>query len=222
MKKHLFLLVAACLVFASCGTSKFFAQQAPEIRSIALVQPYSFVTDAVGDLATNYLEDASNYNQQIVTELAATIMPVDTVINLDYGEEGPDSNLAYWMHHLRGLKAKDAQDIIIPAALRNLVKESGYRYGMVLTDIGYAKNPKQYMVEKVVETGIALIGLLADRSVYVGATSDPYENGLYSLIFDSQTGKVVWFGNRLQNKSYNPLDPSKVGKQLKKLYKDFL
>lgn len=222
MNKHLILLVAACLSLASCATSKFYSQNAQDLRPMVLVQPYSFITDAVGDLSTNYIEEASRFNQETISELTSSIMPVETVINLDYGEGSTDATLGLWMHHLQGVKPGEAQDLIIPAALRNLVRESGYRYGLVLADLGYVKNAKQLIVEKAVGTGIALLEIFTHSNIYVGTDSgSPYENGVFSIIFDSQTGKVVWFGKYPKAKAFNPLDPSSVGKQLKKLYKDF-
>ena len=65
MKKSVFALV--CLIgvalFTSCNTSKFFSQKASDIQPIALVEPYSYITDAVGDFSTDYLPDASRFNQ---------------------------------------------------------------------------------------------------------------------------------------------------------------
>ena len=74
MKKHvLFLMIAVPMLFASCSSSKFFSQKASDIRPIALVESYSYITDAVADFSTDYLPDASRFNQLLITDVVNSI-----------------------------------------------------------------------------------------------------------------------------------------------------
>ena len=48
-----------------------------------------------------------------------------------------------------------------------------------------------------------------------------YLNGVFALVFDNQTGQVVWYGSRPRRYEYDPLDRQSLTEQLTKLYKDF-
>ena len=63
MKRIIFpLAIVAALAFTSCATSKFYSQDAATVRPLALVQPCSYLTDAVGDFATVYYGPVSMVN----------------------------------------------------------------------------------------------------------------------------------------------------------------
>ena len=83
MKKSVFTLV--CLIsvvfFTSCGTSKFFIQKASDIQPMALVESYSYITDAVADFSTDYLPNTSRFNQLLVTDIVNSLgMPITKTI----------------------------------------------------------------------------------------------------------------------------------------------
>ena len=223
MKKPiLILLLAVPMLFASCGTSKFFSQKASDIRPIALVEPYSYITDAVVDFSTDYLPDASRFNQLLVTDIVKSLgMPINKIVSVDFDAANKNSKLGSWMYNLVDLSASSAQRLIVPDEIRNAVRESGCRYGLLITDVGYSKNAKQLALEEGIEIGTKIADFVLNNSISFSKETEAYVNGVFALVFDNQTGEVVWYGSRPRRYEYNPLDRQSLTKQLTKLFADF-
>ena len=223
MKKHfLFLLIAVPMLFASCGTSKFFSSNASDLRPIALVEPYSYITDAVADFTTDYLPDASRFNQLLVTDVVNSLgMPIQKTVSVDFDAANPKSKLGSWMYNLVDLSASSAQKLVVPAEIRNAVRQSGCRYGLLITDVGYSKNARQYALEEGIEIGMKIADFIFNNNVDFSKDTEAYVNGVFALVFDNQTGQVVWYGKRPRRYEYNPLDRESLTKQLTKLFADF-
>lgn len=223
MKKHvLFLLIAVPMLFASCGTSKFFSQKASDIRPIALVESYSYITDAVADFSTDYLPEASRFNQLLITDVVTSLgMPIDKTISVDFDAANRNSKLGSWMYNLVDLSPHRAKNLVVPAEIRDAVRQSGCRYGLLISDVGYSKNADQYALEEGVEIGMKIADFIINNSVDLSKDTEAYVNGVFALIFDNQTGNVVWYGSRPRRYEYNPLDRSSLVKQLTKLFADF-
>ncbi|MBO7082575.1 MAG: hypothetical protein J6W30_01880 [Bacteroidales bacterium] len=223
MKKHfLFLLIAVPMLFASCGTSKFFSSNASDLRPIALVEPYSYITDAVADFTTDYLPDASRFNQLLVTDVVNSLgMPIQKTVSVDFDAANPKSKLGSWMYNLVDLSASSAQKLVVPAEIRNAVRQSGCRYGLLITDVGYSKNARQYALEEGIEIGMKIADFIFNNNMDFSKDTEAYVNGVFALVFDNQTGQVVWYGKRPRRYEYNPLDRESLTKQLTKLFADF-
>ena len=223
MKKHfLFLLIAVPMLFASCGTSKFFSSNASDLRPIALVEPYSYITDAVADFTTDYLPDASRFNQLLVTDVVNSLgMPIQKTVSVDFDAANPKSKLGSWMYNLVDLSTSSAQKLVVPAEIRDAVRESGCRYGLLITDVGYSKNARQYALEEGIEIGMKIADFIFNNSIDFSKETEAYVNGVFALVFDNQTGQVVWYGKRPRRYEYNPLDRESLTKQLTKLFADF-
>ena len=224
MKRIPLLLAIACpLILASCGTSKFYAQNAASIRPIALVQPFSYLTDAITDFATSYSEYPSKANNEILAEtISAVGLPVDKVIPFAYDYANDADGVNRWMRQLADVSSVSAQTLAIPTEIREAVSKSGCRYGMVLSDIGYVKNPSQYQMEQAIDIGMKTFDFLLNNNLDLSKDAHAYLNGMFSLIFDSQTGEVVWFGARPRDYKHNPVDRANMKDQITKLYKPFL
>ena len=225
MKKlaiSLMCLVGVVLLLPSCGTSRFFSQKASDIRPIALVESYSYITDAVVDFSTDYLPEASRFNQLLVTDIVNSLeMPINKTVTLDFDAANKDSKLGSWMYNLVDLSAGSAQHLIVPDEIRNAVRESGCRYGLLITDVGYSKNASQLALEEGVEIGMKIADFIFNNSISFSKETEAYVNGVFALIFDSQTGEAVWYGSRPRRYEYNPLDRKSLTEQLTKLFKDF-
>jgi len=223
MKKT--VLVLTCLIgaafFTSCNTSKFFSQKASDIQPIALVESYSYITDAVGDFSTDYLPNASRYNQLLVTDIVNSLgMSVKKTVTIDYDAANKNSKLGSWMYKLVDLSTSKAQHLIVPDEIRNAVRESGCRYGLLITDVGYSKDAAQLALEEGLEIGLKIADFIFNNHIDLSKDTEAYLNGIYALVFDNQTGKVVWYGSRPRRYEYNPLDRQSLTKQLTKLFKD--
>ena len=221
-KRFLFLLIVVPMLFASCGTSKFFSGNASDLQPIALVEPYSYITDAVADFTTDYLPDASRFNQLLVTDVVNSLgMPIQKTVSVDFDAANPKSKLGSWMYNLVDLSAASAQKLVVPAEIRDAVRESGCRYGLLITDVGYSKNARQYALEEGIEIGMKIADFIFNNSVDFSKETEAYVNGVFALVFDNQTGQVVWYGKRPRRYEYNPLDRESLTKQLTKLFADF-
>lgn len=217
------LTVLAALVFTSCATSKFYSQDAATVRPLALVQPCSYLTDAVGDFATDYYEPVAKVNNAILMETIPTLgLPIEKVIPFEYNCADKSDATVRWMRHLADVGKTGAKNMTVPSNILDAVKGSGCRYGMVLADIGYVKNARQYNIEKAIETAMKIADALINNHIEISDDTEAYLNGLFSVIFDAQTGKVVWFGTAPRSYKFNPLDGADMKKQLTKLYKAFL
>ncbi len=224
MKKSVFALVCliSAIFFTSCNTSKFFSQKASDIQPIALVESYSYITDAVGDFSTYYLPDASRFNQLLITDIVTSLgMPIKKTVTVDFDAEHKGSKLDSWMYNLVDISANKAQHLIVPDEIRNAVRNSGCRYGLLITDVGYSKNANQLALEEGIEVGMRIADFIFNNSVEFSKETEAYLNGVYALVFDSQTGEAVWYGSRPRRYEYNPLDRQSLTKQLTSLFKDF-
>lgn len=224
MKRIIFpLAILTALVFTSCATSKFYSQDASSVRPLALVQPCSYLTDAVGDFPTDYYEPVAKVNNAILMETIPTLgLPIEKVVPFEFKCADKSDATVRWMRHLADVGKSGAKNMTVPSDLINAVKGSGCRYGMVLADIGYVKNARQYNIEKAIETAIKIADALINNHIEISDDTEAYLNGLFSVIFDAQTGKVVWFGTAPRSYKFNPLDGADMKKQLTKLYKAFL
>ena len=223
MKKHtLFLLLALPMLFASCASSTFFSQKASEIRPIALVESYSYITDAVADFTTDYLPHASRYNQLLINDIVNSLgMPVEKTVSVDFDAANRNSQLGSWMYDLTDLSSNKAKNLIIPTEIRDAVRKSGCRYGLLITDVGYSKSAKQYALERGVDIAMKITDFFLYNSIDLSKETEAYTNGVWALVFDNQTGRVVWFGKQPRRYEYNPLDHQSMTEQLTKLFKDF-
>ncbi len=224
MKRILFpLAVLAALVFTSCATSKFYSQDAATVRPLALVQPCSYLTDAVGDFATDYYEPVAKINNAVLMEIIPSLgLPIEKVIPFEYNCADKSDATVRWMRHLADISKSGVRNTTVPSDILDAVKDSGCRYGMVLSDVGYVKNARQYKLEKGIETGMKIADFLINNHIEFSNDTEAYLNGLFSVIFDTQTGEVVWFGTAPRSYKFNPLDSKDMKRQLSKLYKAFL
>ena len=224
MKRIIFpLAIVAALVFSSCATSMFYSQDASSVRPLALVQPCSYLTDAVGDFSTVYYEPVSKANNDILMETIPTMgLPIEKVVPFEFNCADKSDATVRWMRRLGDVNMSGAKEMKVPAEILDAVKASGCRYGMVLSDIGYVKNARQYNIEKALETGVKIADAIVNNHYDLSDDTEPYLNGLFSVIFDAETGKIVWFGTAPRSYKFNPLDEGDMKKQLTKLYKAFL
>ena len=224
MKRFVFpLAVVAALVFSSCASSKFYSQDASSVRPLALVQPCSYLTDAVGDFSTVYFESVSNVNNAILMEAIPSLgLPIEKVVPFEFNCADKSDATVRWMRHLADVGASGAKNLTVPADILEVVKGSGCRYGLVLSDIGYVKNARQLNLEKALEAGMKIADALVNNHYDLSDDTEEHLNGLFSVIFDAETGKVVWYGTAPRSYKFDPLDGGDMKKQLTKLYKAFL
>ena len=176
MKKTVitFVCLIGVVFFTSCNTSKFFSQRASDIQPIALVESYSYITDAVADFSTDYLPYASRFNQLLVTDIVNSLgMPIKKTVTVDFDAANNNSKLGSWMYNLVDLSASSAQHLIVPDEIRNAVRESGCRYGLLIADVGYSKNAKQLALEEGIEIGMKIADFIFNNNIQSTRPSEP-------------------------------------------------
>lgn len=223
MKRSILIALAVLpLFFSSCATSSFFSQTAADISPIALVEPFAFITDAIGDWPTSYLEEASSVNQRMVAEIVSSMgLPIQATVPMAYHTPG-SAETDVWMRRFADMGSARAKELEIPANIRDAVTGSGCRYGLLITDIGYLKNPDEYKLEKTMDiTGRVLEAVVNNNIIFGSNATDAYLNGVFAMVFDNQTGKVVWYGAQPRRNKKNPVDLQSLTKQLQALFKDF-
>ena len=102
------------------------------------------------------------------------------------------------------------------------VKKSGCDYGLLITDVGYVKNIHEYQAELALESSQKVLGLLKNGELDLSKDTEACMSGVFSVIFDSRTGKPVWFGSLPRSYKNNPIDSESIIQQMEKLFKDFL
>ncbi|MBP5643977.1 MAG: hypothetical protein J6X10_07110 [Bacteroidales bacterium] len=158
----------------------------------------------------------------MITDIVNSLgMPIQKTVSVDYDVTNPKSKLGSWMHNLVDLSAGSAKNLRVPDEIRDAVRESGCRYGLLITDVGYSKNANQYAIEKGIEFATKVADFIINNSVDLSEDTEAHVNGVFSLIFDNQTGQVVWYGKRPRRYEYDPLDRSSLMEQLTKLFADF-
>ena len=222
MKKSIILMLAAStLLFASCASSRFYSEKASAIQPIAFVQPYSYITDAIDDWATEYLDEVSQVNQELLSKAVNSVgLPIQKSVAMAYNKE-ERSALNDWMHRFGNMNATAARDLVIPGELRDAVGKSGCRYGLVVADFGYLKNAKELALEKGIDTATKVLDAVLNKSIDLSDNAESCLNSVYALIFDNQTGNVVWFGSQPRRYKKNPVDPRIINDQVNALFKDF-
>ena len=223
MRKNIIILLTTIpLILSSCASSRFFSQRASDIRPIALVEPYAYITDAVGDWSTKYLDDASRINQKLVAEIVASLgLPIEQTVPMEY-HSAQSAQTDAWMRRLGDLGAAGAaKDLVIPDVIRDAVRKSGCRYGLLITDLGYLKNPDQYTFEKVLDAGMRVLDAVLNHEISFDSDAEAYLNGVFALIFDSTTGEIAWYGAQPRRYKKSPVDQRTLSDQLQALFKDF-
>ena len=148
-------------------------------------------------------------------------MPIQKNVSVDFDVANPKSKLGSWMSKLVDMSSNSAKNLVVPDEIREAVRQSGCRYGLLITDVGYSKNASQYALEQGIETGMKIADFIFNGSADFSKDTEAYLNGVFALVFDNQTGQVVWYGSRPRRYEYNPLDRESLTKQLTKLFADF-
>ena len=222
MKKSIIIILAAIpIVVSSCASSRFFSQSASDIRPIALVEPFAYITDAIGDLPTKYLDDASRINQKLVAEIVTSMgLPVEKAIPMEHHSK-VSAQTDEWMRKIGDRGAGAARALKIPDAIRDAVSKSGCRYGLLITDLGYLKDPDMYAFEQALDASTRVMDAVLYHNVNLSSDAEAYLNGVFGLIFDSTTGNVVWYGAQPRRYKKSPVDQRTLSEQLQALFKDF-
>ena len=91
----------------------------------------------------------------------------------------------------------------------------------MVADFGYLKNAKELALEKAIDTATKVLDAVLNNNIDLSDNTESCLNSVYALIFDNQTGNVVWFGSQPRRYKKNPVDPRIINDQVNALFKDF-
>ena len=229
----LLALALSALLFSGCAASRYVSKiPAAEARPIALLQPLSEISyiDRAGVQAYN--DSLSAASTQLLTEIIMTLplpqksmeIPVDCVIPYDYSGE---NNVVTWdVAALSGVRPKLLKNAGVPDSITNLLRQNGYRYGMLVYASGFDRDAANY--RKGLAGGIFLGVVTAVISSLVGfggaAYSVPlrYLSQLYVMIVDVEANEIVYFANTANmEEECNPISPVAQRYRLERMFKRF-
>lgn len=211
--KKIAILAAAALLLCSCATSRFFNKtKAADLNDIALVQPYSNVTFET--LKSRFYSDSlSTVNRGIVTSAINSLaIPVKTMVYASDPE---------WMLRLADITPNHANWLQPPQAIRDAISASGCRYGLLVTDIGYIMDRNAVLVGEALDAGISLLNYALTGNMYFYNNVVTRRNSVYAVVYDNQTGEIVWYGSIKSDEDRNPLNRKTVNKQVTSLFRPF-
>ena len=218
--KHLILGLAALLLLAACGPSRYTNSSVnlAAVPEYAFVEPYSYIVLYGDDGKGYYNEESSATATRTITNIInSERFPFSDMIPADYDGENADPS--------------KADRLRVPKSLRRMLDKSGLRYGIVIYSYGYVQTKAGYQREKVekaaskvidkaIESLTGITGLTNPSQNY--SVSDPYGNVLYCAVIDGETDRVIHFVNETPTFASHPEENAYVSELLHKLLKEFV
>ena len=123
--RTLIAIIAVSLTAASCAVTKYNSGiPAMEVTPIALLQPLSYIEFMLKDHSMAISDSLSQISSSTLAEIVSNRIPVDCIIPVEYTEE-----MMAEVDVLPGLDPKTLFGATIPDKTRQLILDSGHRYG---------------------------------------------------------------------------------------------
>ena len=211
------LTVTALVSASSCAVTKYTSEvPAAVVTPVALLQPLSYVeyVGKNGDVAAS--DSLSAISTELLTGIVSGMLPVDCVIPVEYTDI-----VASEVTVLPGLDPKMLLGATVPDATRNLILDSGHRYGAVVFASGFTKSVGRYAADaaKGILLGIATAVLtMGTVSTYGVATKCASQVSI--MIVDAQENRVIYY-NRTPVEEQEPARPGPLQNQARRVLKGF-
>ena len=230
--KHLILGLAALLLLAACGPSRY-TNSSVNLASVpeyAFIEPYSYIVLYGDDGKGYYNEQSSATATRTITNIInSERFPFSDMIPADY--DGENADIKNWLRTFPDVDPAKADRLRVPKSLRKMLDKSGLRYGIVIYSYGYVQTKAGYQREKVekaaskvidkaIENLTGITGLTNPSQNY--SVSDPYGNVLYCAVIDGETDRVIHFVNETPTFASHPEENAYVSELLHKLLKEFI
>ena len=230
----LLALALSALLFSGCAASHYVSKTPSwAVKPIALLEPLSEITFIDRNGVQAYNDTLSAASTAMLSEILTTLpipadafeFPVETVIPYDYS--GENNEVAWDVGALAGVLPGRLRKAGVPDAITNLLRENGYRYGMLVYASGFQRDMSNY--KKSVAKGAFLNIVLAVISVFTGgAVSVGYGmplrhvSQLYVMIVDVEANEIVYYNNTTKmDEECDPLDLTLQRRRLERLFRKF-
>ena len=128
--KHLLFALAALLLVASCGPSRYTSSNVnlASVPEYAFIEPYSYIV-LYGDDGKGYYneESSATATKTISNIINSERFPFSDMIPADY--DGENADIKNWMRTFPDVDPAKADRLRVPKSLRRMLDKSGLRYG---------------------------------------------------------------------------------------------
>ena len=233
MRRLTFALLLSALLFSSCAPSRYVSRiPASEAAPIALLEPLSDISYINRNGAQAYDDSLSMESTRLLTDILTTMplpvesfqYPVEYVIPYDYS--GENNVIAWDVSALAGVRPRKLKDAGVPDGIAQLLRENGYRYGMLVFAAGFERDQTNYRKGLLGGAMLSVVTGVLSALVGVGgaAYSVPlrYLSRIYVMIVDAEANEIVYYANTSNmEEERDPLNPLTQRRRIEKLFRRF-
>lgn len=213
-----FILTMAVLVLtASCSVTKYAADvPAAEVYPIALIEPLSYIEVMQKDHQMYVDDTLSAESSRLLAGILQEHLPIDCVIPVEY-----DGEMAAEVNVLPGIESRILFSATIPVKTRQLILDSGHRYGAIIFANGFTRERGSYASDmaKGVILGIATAILTMGAVTSYGIPTKSISQ-LSLMIVDAEADRVIYY-NRTKPQELEPLNEKNLRSQIRGILKGF-
>ena len=215
--RTLIAIIAVSLTAASCAVTKYNSGiPAMEVTPIALLQPLSYIEFMLKDHSMAISDSLSQISSSTLAEIVSNRIPVDCIIPVEYTEE-----MMAEVDVLPGLDPKTLFGATIPDKTRQLILDSGHRYGAIVFSRGFTREHGSYATDVAkgaiigIATAILTMGALVGTMIPTKSISQ-----VSIMIVDAETNRIVYY-DRTPEQEYEPLNRRNLERQVNSIVKGF-
>ena len=175
--KHLILGLAALLLLAACGPSRY-TNSSVNLASVpeyAFIEPYSYIILYGDDGKGYYNEESSATATRTITNIInSERFPFSDMIPADY--DGENADIKNWLRTFPDVDPSKADRLRVPKSLRRMLDKSGLRYGIVIYSYGYVQTKAGYQREKVEKAASKVIDKAIESLTGITGLTNPSQN----------------------------------------------
>ncbi len=228
--RFIFLFAAVLTIVSACGPVRYSSSfNLKGVDEYALFEPFSHVIYYNERNNPKYDPDLSDEAARVLLEvIESERYPFTHAIQMDYDDS--DVAIARWLDSFADMGTYSAGRLRVPDALVQKIKQSKHRYGILFYSYGHIQSAEGRRLEEMERATVQMIEKIADaiadrkrksNPTYIPRT-EPYNNTIYYVIIDSQTGQIADLA--LNNSFFysNPVNASDVRENLAGLLKEMI
>ena len=214
------LAISAFLAF-SCATAKYSAGVSPEVMEpMAVIEPIAdiyYLQDSYH--SAEFSSELSVKSSEVLAQAIKSVFPQAKDVLMADMSDTPDDVVKQivWINSFIPANS----NVPVPPAIRRLLLQEGYRYGVLAFHTGFTMNPKSYRRELAlgltlgIATALITLGYLTLYSV-----PQRYGSDIYLMVVDAQEDKILFFEHPGQSES-DPLSLKHLTKRLARMMRHF-
>ena len=222
-------LLSAVLLASACCSSRYTAADVnlAAIDQFAFFQPYAFITgyDAHNKAYHDAVDSRTEANM-ILGIIESERFPFTDVIPVAYEDAQTDD--LRWVANFPEVDPKKIDRLRVPKDFRNMLDESGCRYGVVIYARGFIRSKEVLQREETLRAVSRVLDKIIEnntgvyRATNYNTMSAPYGNDMFMAVIDGETDRVVYFVKEISPFYSHPVVRNDVNALVHKLLKDFI